>query len=90
MLSYENGLTLWLEGMRRALTGGILTSSTVQPDGTVVTQAVSPLLAAFDNNQLFLILIGSTLVSVVVAYFFYNWVEIQAKERGMIDRITGY
>lgn len=83
-------ITYWLEGMRRALTGGILTSSTVQPDGTVVTQAVSPLLAAFDNNQLFMILLVSTLVSVIVAYFFYNWVEVQAKERGMIDRVTGY
>ena len=83
-------ITYWLEGMRRALTGQILTTSTTGPDGTVVTQAVSPLLASLDNLQLFLILAGSTLVSVIVAYFFYTWVEVQAKERGMIDRITGY
>ena len=83
-------ITYWLEGMRRALTGGILSSTTAQPDGSVVVQAVSPLLASFDNSQLFLILLGSSLASVVIAYYFYSWVEVQAKERGMIDRITGY
>lgn len=83
-------ITYWLEGMRRALTGGVLTTSYTQSDGSVVTQAVSPLLAGYDNITLFIILVVSTIVSVVLAYFFYNWVEHQAKERGMIDRLTGY
>jgi hypothetical protein len=32
----------------------------------------------------------SAIVCSVVSYFFYQWVENQAKERGMIDRLTGY
>lgn len=77
--------TYWLEGMRRSLTGGILTVNTGSGD-----VPISPTLSVPDNTQLLLILAGSALVSVVVSYVFYQWIEHQAKERGMIDRVTGY
>ncbi|HEX8231445.1 MAG TPA: ABC transporter permease [Chloroflexia bacterium] len=83
-------ITYWLEAMRRAIEGGILTVTVQGADGQVVTQAVSPVLAQFDNWQLLGILSFSALVCTAVAYFFYNWVENAAKERGMIDRLTGY
>ena len=57
--------------------------------GTVVP--ISPVLAGIDNWQLLAILASQRgcLLS-RVSYFFYQWVENQAKERGMIDRLTGY
>ncbi|HEX8217879.1 MAG TPA: ABC transporter permease [Chloroflexia bacterium] len=83
-------ITYWLEAMRRAIEGGILTVAVPGPNGQVVTQPVSPLLAQFDNWQLLGILVVSAVVCTVVSYLFYNWVENAAKERGMIDRLTGY
>ena len=79
-------ITYWLEGMRRVLTGGILT--TTYPGGK--SGPISPLLAQFNDWQLLLIVLGSAVVSAVVSYLFFRWVERQAKERGMIDRLTGY
>ena len=84
-ISLAMPLTYWLEGMRRALEGGILMAY----NGTAFAP-VSPILAAFDNWQLLQILSVSALISVVGSYFFYQWVEHAAKERGMIDRVTGY
>ncbi|MEO8284878.1 MAG: ABC transporter permease [Chloroflexota bacterium] len=83
-------ITYWLEGMRRALTGGVLIQTTTAPDGSTTSQPISPLLATFDNVQLLVILLVAAVVSAVVAALFFRWVENQAKERGMIDRITGY
>lgn len=83
-------ITYWLEGMRRAIEGGILTVTFQGQNGQAITQAVSPVLAQFDNWQLLGILTFSAVVCVVGAYLFYNWVENAAKERGMIDRLTGY
>jgi ABC-2 type transport system permease protein len=85
-------ITYWLEGMRRALNGGTLN---VVADGTNGVAAgtvvpISPVLAGIDNWQLLGIMAVSAVVSSVVSYFFYQWVENQAKERGMIDRLTGY
>lgn len=82
-------VTYWLEGMRRAVAGGVLTTTVKTPAG-LVTQPVSPIMARFDNMTLFLIMSAFAVGSAVVAYFFYTWVEHQAKERGMIDRVTGY
>jgi hypothetical protein len=48
------------------------------------------MLAQYDNGQLLLILVVSALVCSVGSVLFYRWVEHQAKERGMIDRLTGY
>jgi ABC-2 type transport system permease protein len=80
-------VTYWLEGMRRALNGGILT--TTYP-GSQGSGPISPLLAQFNDWQLLFIVLGSAAVSAVVSYLFFRWVERQAKERGMIDRLTGY
>ena len=79
-------ITYWLEGMRRALSGGILTAT--YPGGK--SGPISPLLAQFNDWQLLLIVLGSAVVSAAVSYLFFRWVEGQAKERGMIDRLTGY
>jgi ABC-2 type transport system permease protein len=89
-LSLLMPITYWLEGMRRALNGGVLTHSVTAADGTVSEQPISPILASFDNAQLFLILAASAVISAVLAVTFFHWVENQAKERGMIDRLTGY
>jgi ABC-2 type transport system permease protein len=83
-------ITYWLEGMRRALNGGVLTVTTKATDGTSTVAPISPALASLDNWQLLAILAVSALVSVIVAVVFFRWVENQAKERGMIDRLTGY
>jgi ABC-2 type transport system permease protein len=84
-------ITYWLEGMRRAVNGGALTYVADGTNGTVAgVQPISPMLASIDNWQLLYILAISAVVSSIVSYFFYKWVENQAKERGMIDRLTGY
>ncbi len=81
-------ITYWLEGMRRALNGGILT--TTYPGTPGGSGPISPLLAQFSDWQLLFIVLGSAAISAVVSWLFYRWVERQAKERGMIDRLTGY
>jgi ABC-2 type transport system permease protein len=80
-------VTYWLEGMRRALNGGILT--TTYPGGQG-SGPISPMLAQFNDWQLLFIVLGSAVVGAVVSFLFFRWVERQAKERGMIDRLTGY
>lgn len=90
VISLGNPITYWLEGMRRAMEGGILTVSAKGADGATHVAPISPILAQFDNWQLLGILGGWAAILVVSSYFFYNWVEFQAKERGMIDRLTGY
>lgn len=77
-------ITYWLEGLRRALIGGIPMTSGTNP------QPLSPALAVYDNWQLLLILGVCAVVSAVGSYLFFNFMEHQAKERGMIDRLTGY
>jgi ABC-2 type transport system permease protein len=83
-------ITYWLEGMRRALSGGVLTVATTSADGNTTIAPISPILASFDNWQLLAILAVSAIASAMVSMWFYRWVEHQAKERGMIDRLTGY
>jgi ABC-2 type transport system permease protein len=79
-------VTYWLEGLRRSINGGTLTYNV---PGSVETP-ISPMLAAIDNWQLLAILTVAAGLAGVVSVLFYGWVENQAKERGMIDRITGY
>ena len=81
-LSLVMPITYWLEGMRRALSGGVLT---VQVNGQ--NQPISPTLAAFSNSQLLLIVTLCGIICAAGSYFFFQWVEHQAKERGMIDRV---
>lgn len=83
-------ITYWLEGMRRALNGGIIIGTSSNGQGGTITGPISPLLAQFDNWHLLLILVLSAAVSAVGSFFFYRWIEHQARERGMIDRLTGY
>jgi ABC-2 type transport system permease protein len=83
-------VTYWLEGMRRALNGGILQGSVKAADGTVVTGPLSPLLARFDNVALLGILGVSAVVCGVGSFVLFHRVEHVAKERGMIDQTTGY
>ncbi len=83
-------ITYWLEGMRRALNGGIIQGTIANGHGGTITGPISPLLAQFDNWQLLLILLLSAAVSAIASFFFYGWIEFRAKERGMIDRLTGY
>ena len=83
-------ITYWLEGMRRALNGGIIQGSISNGQGGTINGPISPLLAQFDNWQLLLILLLSAAVSAIAAFFFFRWIEFRARERGMIDRLTGY
>jgi ABC-2 type transport system permease protein len=83
-------VTYWLEAIRRALSGGILQATIPGTNGTTTTSPISPMLARYDNGQLLLILVISAIVCSVGSILFYRWVERQAKERGMIDRLTGY
>lgn len=82
-------VTYWLEGMRRSIEGGILTV-TINSNGKGITTPVSPSLAAYSDAQLLAIVVVSSVVLVVGSLIFFRWVEYQAKERGMIDRVTGY
>ncbi len=83
-------ITYWLEGMRRALNGGIIQGSISNGQGGTITGPISPLLAQFDNWHLLVILLLSAAVSAIAAFFFFRWIEFRARERGMIDRLTGY
>ena len=67
-------ITYWLELMRRALVG---------PGGF-------PTLAGFSNMQLLAILTALTGVLAVLALGGFRWCEHRARERGLIDRTTGY
>jgi len=68
--------------MRRSISCGLLMASNGEP--------ISPALATYDNLQLLAILGITAGVSAFLAIIFYNWVEHQAKERGMIDRVSSY
>lgn len=86
-LSLAMPITYWLEGMRRAISGGfLLYGSSTGTKGAVI----SPILSAFSNGELLLLLAGFALVASIFSHYFYRWIETQAKERGMIDRVTSW
>jgi ABC-2 type transport system permease protein len=78
-------ITYWLEGMRRALTGGILQYSS----GAQGTGPISPALARYSNEQLLLVLMVSVVVCGGLGVTLYRTFERRAKRRGVIDRVTG-
>ena len=82
-------VTYWLEGMRRAVVGGILSGPVPTASGPVI-QPISPMLAQWNDGQLLAIVFVCAVLSAVLSLLFYRRVEHWAKERGMIDRTTGF
>jgi ABC-2 type transport system permease protein len=79
-------VTYWLEGMRRALAGGILEYT---PGITGASGPISPILARYSNFELLLIQVASAVVSCVLGVVIYRAFESRAKHRGVIDRVSG-
>jgi ABC-2 type transport system permease protein len=79
-------LTYWLEGMRRALVGGVLEYS---PAVAGKSGPISPLLAQYSNLELLGILAASAAVTTVLGLYIYRTFEQRAKNRGVIDRVSG-
>ncbi len=77
-LAFALPLTYWLESLRRAVLGA------------EVSQAISPSLARFDDGQLLLILLATSVVAGVGSIFFFRWSEHRAREKGLIDMTTHY
>ena len=75
-IGYLLPITYWLELIRRALIGS--------------TAEVYPTLANLSNLQLFGILVGLTLVTMIIASISFRSCEQKAKDRGMIDMVTNY
>ncbi|HEY43416.1 MAG TPA: ABC transporter permease [Anaerolineae bacterium] len=69
-------LTYWLELLRRALVGQVAESF--------------PTLSHVSNGQLFGILLGLTAIFGIMGIIMFRWCEHQARERGLIDRVTNY
>lgn len=78
-------ITYWLEGMRRALTGGVLQYTNISG----ASGPISPLLARYSNLELLGILAASAAVTVVLGLYIYRSFETRAKNRGVIDRVSG-
>lgn len=78
-------ITYWLEGMRRALTGGVLQYTNISG----ASGPISPLLARYSNLELLGILAASAAVTVVLGLYIYRAFETRAKNRGVIDRVSG-
>jgi len=69
-------LTYWLELLRRAMVGQVAASF--------------PTLSQLTDGQLFVILIGLTVVFGFLSIIVFRWCEHQARERGLIDVVTNY
>ncbi len=78
LLGYLLPPTYWLELLRRAVLG------------SEVSLAISPSLAGLGDGQLFLILLGATLLNGVVSIYFFRWSEHRAREKGLLDMTTHY
>lgn len=75
-VGYVIPITYWLELLRRSLIGE-------------VAQAF-PTLAGLTRAQLLGILIGLTLVFGLLAWLVFRWCDHQARERGLVDRVSNY
>ena len=71
-------LTYWLESLRRAVLG------------SAASREISPRLAVISDDQILLILLGSTLVLGLLSVWFFRWSEHRAREKGLIDITTHY
>ena len=69
-------LTYWLELLRRSLVGRVAKEF--------------PTLLGFTDNQLFIILIGSTVLFGIAALTVFHVTDRRVRERGLIDRTTNY
>lgn len=75
-IGFAMPLTYWLELLRRALVGNVAEAF--------------PTLASFSNVQLFGILTGLTIGFGFLSILIFRWCDNQARERGLIDRVTNY
>ena len=75
-IGYAMPITYWLELLRRSLVPSV--------------SQVFPTLANFSNLALLGILLGLTAFFAVIAALVFYWCDHQARERGMIDRVTNY
>jgi ABC-2 type transport system permease protein len=75
-IGFAMPITYWLELIRRSLIGN-------------VAQAF-PTLAGFSDGQLFAILMGLSLAFGTASIFAFRACDHQARERGLIDRVTNY
>jgi ABC-2 type transport system permease protein len=85
LISYAVPLTWWLEGVRRALVPGSLSS--VGGTGSLWTQLTGT--AAPGSGQILVALLLTTAVTTLGALAAYRWSEHRAKERGLLDLTTG-
>ena len=85
LISYAVPLTWWLEGVRRALVPGSLSS--VGGTGSLWTQLTGA--AAPGSGQILVALLLTTAVTTLGALAAYRWSEHRAKERGLLDLTTG-
>ncbi len=75
-VGYAMPITYWLELMRRSLAGN-------------VAQAF-PTLERFSNLQLIGILLGLSLIFAVLSTYIYRFCDREAREQGLIDRVSNY
>ena len=75
-IGFAMPITYWLELMRRSLIGNVAEAF--------------PTLAGFSNGELLGILLGLTLVFATASVFTFRYCDHQARERGLIDRVTNY
>ena len=78
-------LTWWLEATRRALFPG--TVSAIGGPGSLWTQVTGT--AVPSAPDCLIALLATTAVVTLAALGAYRWSEHRAKERGLIDQVTG-
>lgn len=75
-IGYLMPLTYWLELLRRSLVGSVAEAF--------------PTLSQYSNLQLFIVLIGLTVIFGLLSLIVFRVCEHQARERGVIDVVTNY
>jgi ABC-2 type transport system permease protein len=75
-IGYINPVTYWLELLRRTLVGELALTF--------------PTFSSLSDAQIFMILVGLTLVLGLISIFIFRWCDARARDRGMIDMVTNY